>query len=75
MAMIVRPPPEQGIELRDQVGGFGLGVGPNECAGFAQEGVDTAARGFHENGAVIVSDVLAEKVKAVRDMRDLSLLR
>jgi len=74
MAMIVRPPPEQGIELRDQVCGFGLRIGPNEGSGFAQEGVDTAARGFHENRAVIVADVLTEKVKPVSDMRDRGLL-
>jgi hypothetical protein len=74
MAMIVCPPPDQGIELPDQVFWFGLRVGANQRPGFGQEGVDIGAGGFHENRAVIVSDVLAEKVKAVGDMRDLGLL-
>jgi len=65
MAMIVRPSPEERIELSDQVFWLGLCVGANECTGFGQEGVDTFAGRFHENGAVIVSDVLAEKVKAL----------
>ena len=74
MAVIVRPPPDQRIELRNQIFRFSLRIHTNERPGFAQEGVDTGAGGFHENRAVIISDVLAEKVKAVGDMGDLGLL-
>src|SRR5215467_14780191 len=74
MAMIVCPPPDQRIELRDQVFWFGLRVGPNQGSDFAQEGVDTLAGGFDEYRAAVVADVLTEKVKAVGDMCDLGLL-
>lgn len=74
MAMIVCPPSDQRIELRDQVCWGRLRVGPNQGSGFTQEGVDTLAGGCHENRAVIVTDVLAEKVKASGDMRDFGLL-
>jgi hypothetical protein len=36
--------------------------------------MDTRAGRFYENRAVIVSEMLAEKVKAVCDMRELGLL-
>ena len=73
--VIVGPSPDQGIEEPNQISRCCLRVGPNECSGFNQQRVDTLARGFHENRAMIVPDVLAEKVKAVRDMRDLGFLR
>jgi hypothetical protein len=74
MAMIVRPPPEERIELPDQIFWLGLGMRAHECTSFGQEEVDTGAGRFHENRAVIVAEMLTEKVKPVGDMRDLGLL-
>ena len=74
MAMIVCPPPNERIELPDQVFRLGLCIGANERPDFGQQGVGTGAGGFHENRTVIVPDVLAEKVNAVGDMGDLGLL-
>lgn len=70
----MRPPPDDRIELSDQIFWLGLRVRSNERTGFGEKGMDTRAGRFYENRTVIVSDVLAEKGKAVCDMRDLGLL-
>ena len=40
VAMIVRPPPNEGIELADQITCGGLFVGFDEMANFSQKGLD-----------------------------------
>jgi hypothetical protein len=74
MPVILRPAPQEAVELQDQVPGLGLLVSFHQRTDLVQERLDALLRRRDEQLAVVFTDMLAEEVEALRDVRDDCLL-
>jgi hypothetical protein len=75
MAMVVGPTPDHGVELGYQMGRGCLLVGLHDFPDLTQECLDILLGGFSEEFTRILPDMVAQKIKAVLDVRDAGFLR
>ena len=70
MPVIIHPASEDGVELADELPGRSLRVAFDEGTDFPEQRGHALAGGGDEHFLVIPANVVAEKVKALCDMRD-----
>ena len=71
----MRPAPDERVQLaRSETPGSGALIALNDGSNFPQERLDTLRRRLDEQLTVVFADVLAQEVKAIRDVRDHGLL-
>ena len=71
VAMIVGPPPNDGVELRYQIACRGLLVGLHDMPEVPEACVHMLRGGFHEEFPRVLPDMLSQEIEPVRDMRDM----
>src|SRR5215210_7379817 len=73
--VIVRPPPDDRVQVRYQFADVELLVGLNKASDFTQEGFGVLPGRLDDELAVVPAYILSEEVEPVLDMRDSGLLR
>jgi hypothetical protein len=72
--VIVRPASDNRVELSYEVSGSCLCIRLYDCSDFPQERLHVLAGRLDQDFTVIVTNVLSEKIKSVRDVRYLGFL-
>src|SRR3954451_3998464 len=74
MSVIARPAPDHGIEHADQLSDRDLLVVFDDCSNLLQKGLHVLLGRLDEQLAVVLTYILAQKIKPVLDMRNAGLL-
>src|SRR5215471_15091989 len=71
VAMLVGPPPNDGVELRYQIARRGLLIGLHDMPEVPEEWAHILRGGFNEEFPRVFPDMLSQEVEAVLDVRDM----
>jgi hypothetical protein len=74
MSVIARPAPDHGIEHADQLSDCDLLVVFDDCSNLLQKGLNVLLGRLDEQLAVVLTYILAQKIKPILNMRDAGLL-
>ena len=74
MSVIVGPAPNHGIELGDHIRRGSLLVGLHDLPDLTQECLDILSGGLDQQFARVLAYVLAQKIEAVLDVREVGFL-